>query len=82
MNRYMVEMRNSGYSEKYRYDTLVNTLTGYRRKVKAEEDGIAPLYREGHVGARARYMSRIGAPANWFRGKKMSKYDLRLLIAE
>ena len=65
----MVEMRNSGYSEKYRYDTLVNTLKGYRRKVKAEEEGVAPLYREGHVGARTRYMARIGAPATWFKRK-------------
>ena len=52
VNRYMVEMRNSGYGEKYRLDTLVNTLKGYRRMVKEDEDGVRPLYREAKEGAR------------------------------
>ena len=66
-NRYMIEMRNSGYSAQYRYDTLVNTIRGFRRKLQQDSEGVKPLYREGHVGARERHMSKISASSKWFR---------------
>ena len=34
VNKYMVEMCDSGYEERYHYDTLVNSVKGFRRKVK------------------------------------------------
>ena len=76
VNQYMVEMRDSGYSEKYRKDTLVNTMKGYRRKVWASENGGTPLYREGHEGARERHMGRISAPSNWFKRSTKLKEDI------
>ena len=62
VNQFMVEMRDSGYDERYRRDTVTNTVKGYRRKVEESENGGRPLYREGHDGARERHMSKIRAP--------------------
>ena len=70
VNQYMVEMRDSGYSEQYRRDTLVNTMRGYRRKVEEADKGGIPLYREGHEGERERHMWKLKAKANWFNKKK------------
>ena len=39
INRYMVEMRNSGYNERYRLDTLENSVKGFRRKVEEDIQG-------------------------------------------
>ena len=67
LNEDMVTMKNSGYSEQYRFDTLVNTVKGFRRKLTLDSEGVKPLYREAHEGARERFMARIGAAANWFK---------------
>ena len=45
----------------------MNTVRGYRRKRQLDSEGVQPLYREAHVGARERHMAKIGAAANWFR---------------
>ena len=75
-NEYKVQMRNSGYIAQYRFDTPVNTVKGFRRKLQMDSEGIKPLYREAHVGERERYMSRITASANWFRKQTGSLGDL------
>ena len=70
-------MRNSGYSESYRKDTMVNTMCGYRRRVLEDEEGRRPMYREAHVGARERHMSRVTASAKWFKKRKVSLEEQR-----
>ena len=72
VDRFMVEMRNSGYSERYRRDTIVNTMCGYRRRIVEDEERRRPLYREAHIGARERNMSRITAAAKWFKRRRDS----------
>ena len=71
VNQFMVEMRDSGYGEGYRKDTLYNTMRGYRRKVEAADNGGIPLYREGHEGARERYLRKVSASSDWFKRKKI-----------
>ena len=69
VNRYMVEMRNSGYRESYRKETLIGAVKGYRRKVEEDATGRRPLYREASEGARERYMGKISANSSWFQKK-------------
>ena len=75
VNKYMVEMCDSGYDERYHYDTLVNSVKGFRRKVRESEEGVRPLYREAHEGARDRYLSKISASSKWFKGGGQSQQD-------
>ena len=76
LNIYMVEMRNSGYDERYRKDTLVNTVKGYRRKVVEAANGGRPLYREAHEGARERYLSKISAASKWFKKERKGDHSI------
>ena len=69
VNRYMVEMRNSGYNERYRKETLTSAVKGYRRKVEEEAMGRRPLYKEASDGARERYLGKISASSSWFQKK-------------
>ena len=75
VNKYMVEMCDSGYDERYHYDTLVNSVKGFRRKVRESEEGVCSLYREAHEGARDRYLSKISASLKWFKGGGQSQQD-------
>ena len=74
VNRYMVKMRNSGYGEKYRWYTFVNTVRGYRRRVMEVEEGVRPLYRETKNGERERHMAKTSAFSKWFK-KRANKED-------
>ena len=70
VNRYMVEMRNSGYDERYRLDTLTNSVKGFRRKVEEDVTGRRPLYREAKEGEREKHLGRISASAKWFKRRR------------
>ena len=71
VNNYMVEMANSGYDEKWREDTLLNTIRGYKRKLRNcgkveapgkitfHENSTENLYRKQEEGERERYLARI-----------------------
>ena len=73
VNRYMVEMRNSGYGEKYRWYTFVNTVRGYRRRVMEVEEGVKPLYRETKNGERERHMAKTSASSKWFKSEPIRR---------
>ena len=45
ISEYMLRMRNSGYPEKYRVDTLNRALRIYDKMVGEDADGTRPLYR-------------------------------------
>ena len=76
VNQYMITMRDSGYSAQYRFDTLVNTVKGFRRKQQLDRVGVRPLYKEAHEGARDRHMAKISASSNWFKKNNLSQENL------
>ena len=63
ISEYMLRMRNSGYPEKYRVDTLNRALRIYDKMVGEDADGTRPLYRpkEWNVVARKKEKEKY----NW-----------------
>ena len=52
----------------------MNTVKGYRRRVKEDEEGVRPLYREAKEGERERHMAKTSASSKWFK-KRANKED-------
>ena len=77
VNQYTITMKDSGYSAQYRFDTLVNTVKGFRRKQQLDRDGVKPLYRESYEGARDRHMAKISSSSNWFKRESLSQKNLK-----
>mgnify|MGYP003326363475 CR=1 FL=1 len=68
-NEYMKIMKNSGYSERYRRDTILDAYRGYKKKLENAVKDNTPLFRTKEDGARGRYNSKILVKSNWFKQK-------------
>ena len=45
LNNFMLKLKNSGYSAKFRTDILDSALKAFEKIMKDDQDGIKPLYR-------------------------------------
>ena len=65
MNNYMQLLKNSGYSQKFRLEILHSGLQGYNKILKAERDGIRPVYRPKGWNESARWLEKRRKKNNW-----------------
>ena len=65
MNNYMQVLKNSGYSQKFRLEILHSGLQGYNKILKAERDGIRPVYRPKGWNESARWLEKRRKKNNW-----------------
>ena len=64
LSNYMQQLRNSGYSSKFRSEILLSTLSGFEKIQAAAKSGERPLYRKRNWKKRERlvkkFQKRIG----------------------
>ena len=65
LDNYMQLLKNSGYSEKFRSEILNSGLKGYNKILKAEKDGIRPIYRPKGWKESARWLEKRRKKNNW-----------------
>ena len=65
LNQYMQLLKNSGYSEAFRAEILKSGLKGYGKILKAERDGIRPMYRPKNWKESARWLDKRRKKKNW-----------------
>ena len=58
LNNYMQLLKNSGYSEAFRAEILKSGVQGYNKILKAERDGIRPVYRPKGWKESARWLEK------------------------
>ena len=46
LNNFMLDMKNSGYSEKYRTEILNSALLAFEKMTSDDKAGIKPLFRD------------------------------------
>ena len=54
----MQVLKNSGYSQKFRTEILMSGLKGYNKILKAERDGVRPMYRPKSWKESARWLEK------------------------
>ena len=45
LNNYMLKLKNSGYSQKYRTEIVDSALKGYEKMLLEDKNGTKPMYR-------------------------------------
>ena len=65
LDNFMQLLKNSGYDEKFRAEILNSGLKGFDKIVKAERDGIKPMYRPMGWNETARWLAKRKKKNNW-----------------
>ena len=65
LDNFMQLLKNSGYSEKFRAEILNSGLKGYNKILKAERDGVRPIYRPKGWKESARWLEKRKKKSNW-----------------
>ena len=58
LDNFMQLLNNSGYSQKFRTEILKSGLEGYNKIVKAEKEGVRPVYRPKGWKESARWLEK------------------------
>ena len=58
-------LKNSGYNQKFRSELLKSGLNGYNKILKAERDGVQPVYRPRGWNETARWLAKRRKKNNW-----------------
>ena len=65
LNNFMQLLKNSGYNQKFRSELLKSGLNGYNKILKAERDGVRPVYRPRGWNKTARWLAKRRKKNNW-----------------
>ena len=65
LNNFMQLLKNSGYNQKFRSELLKSGLNGYNKILKAERDGVRPVYRPRGWNETARWLAKRRKKNNW-----------------
>ena len=65
LNEFMQLLKNSGYSEGFRAEILKSGLQGYGKILKAEKDGVRPVYRPKGWRESSRWLDKRRKKRNW-----------------
>ena len=67
LSEFSERMRDSGYKEKFRYETIQSILTGWDKMVAEQERGGRPINRPRHYEEKKRREEKWRKKANWFK---------------
>ena len=67
LSEFSERMRDSGYGEKFRYQTIQSILTGWDKMVAEQERGGRPINRPRHYEERKRREEKWKKKTNWFK---------------
>ena len=67
LSEFSERMRDSGYSEKFRYETIQSILTGWDKMVEEQKRGGRPINRPRNYEEKKRREEKWRKKANWFK---------------
>ena len=80
LNNYMLKLKNSGYSVKYRAEILDSSLKAFEQIVEDDIKGIKPLYRARDWNEEERKNSKTNKKLNWYKTGKEIEYKTVLFV--
>ena len=66
LNNFMLDMKNSGYSVKYRTEILNSALLAFEKMIEDNKTGTKPLYRDREWKKEERIDSKKDKKVNWY----------------
>ena len=67
LNRFMIKMKNSGYSQSYRTQILNSALNAFEKMVEEDKKGTKPLYRNREWNKENRLAEKEHKRNNWYK---------------
>ena len=82
VNKFMVNMRNSGYNAKYRQEIVDSTFKAFDEMIKADQEGTKPLYRDKTWKKDIRRTQKQEKRRNWYKngGSGTKKIDYTTVL--
>ena len=78
LNDFMLKLKNSGYSTKYRTEILDSALTAFEKMVEEDKAGKKPLFRERNWNKEERESMKRNRITNWYKGSKNNETEYLL----
>ena len=70
LNLFMLKLKNSGYSQKFRVEILDSALKAYKKMTEDDTKGVKPMYRSREWNAKERRESKSKKKLNWWNSEK------------
>ena len=70
LDRFMLKLKNSGYSHKFRIEILDSALKAFKKMVEDDKSGIKPMFRSRDWNAEERKKSKSNKKFNWWNSSK------------
>ena len=67
LNNYMLKLKNSGYSQKYRTEILDSALAAFEKMIEDDKAGIKPLFRDRNWNKAERDKLKKERRVNWYK---------------
>ena len=81
LNRFMIKMKNSGYSKNYRIQILKSALNAFDKMLEEDKNGTKPLHRNREWNRENRLKYKENKRNNWYKnGKETEKIYKSILF--
>ena len=80
LSDFMLKLKNSGYTQKYRKEILKSALKAYNKMVEDDKTEKKPLYRNKNWKKEERIKSKINKKQNWYKTKSKFEYKSVLFV--
>ena len=70
LNNFMLKLKKSGYSTKYRTEILDSALSAFEKMLKDDKDGTKPLFRDRNWNREEINKKKSNRNLNWYKSEK------------
>ena len=80
LDNYMLKLKNSGYSIKFRTDILDSALNAFEKIMKDDKEGIKPLFRDREWNKEERAKDKKNKKLNWYNGGSKNEIEYKTVL--
>ena len=80
LNKFMLKMKNSGYSKSYRIQILDSAIKGFEKMVEDDKNGVKPLYRNRNWNKENRRLDKKNKITNWYKTGQKSDIKYKSIL--
>ena len=80
LNKFMVKLKNSGYSANYRTQILKSALNAFEKMLEEDRNGTKPLYRNREWNRENRMKDKENKRNNWYKQGKESEINFTSIL--
>ena len=80
LDKFMLKLKNSGYSQKFRTEILDSGLKAFQKMVDEDKSGIKPMYRSREWNKDERHSMKVKKKVNWWNTEKSKTQNRSVLF--